>query len=789
MRSNDLFISKFGLKSPLADKIITLFSKIIENGNIKKFYEWKLIFDKIYGNLSNSRKISDKIKDKFGLSTFNLNSFLFSVQTYYSIIIKLIAWGILSRIGKDFENNPLLSFSKGDLLLNLKKLETGEFYRNYGIVNFSTENIFSWYTSVWNGQIEKIISELILELSKFPFDETFLNDMHNLLQVFYLKLIPQQIRHQLGEFYTPKWLAKYLIDKIGYNGDPDKKLLDPSCGSGIFLILEIEKIKDYSNKYGMNGEELLLKILKNIVGFELNPLAIITSKINYLIAIRDLLPSRNKELEIPIYFYDAIKAPPYAFGFDYIIGNPPWINWEDLTKEYRESLINLWKKYGLFSLKGHIARFGGGRKDISMLFTYAVVDKYLKSNGKLGFLITQTVFKTLGAGEGFRRFQIGDKDYLKVIEVIDMVDLKPFKGASNMTAIIFLQKGAKTEYPIPYIKINKPNKPNSDINSINFSTHLKKECLYAEPITKFTSPWLTTHKSLLKLKRIIGPSPYLAYLGLNTGGANGIYWINIKEVDNSKVLIENRPEEGKKSVEKISFKIEKELIYPLIKSKNLRNWGLIGDYTFTIIVQDPKKRQGYKDLKKIFPSTYNYLKKFEDVLKARPMLKKYFKESAPFYSMFNIGTYTFAQYKVVWNRMGKRLKGTVVEPTNSRILGKRVVIPDNVLTFIPFTNITEAHYVCSIINSRLISFLIHNFSLKGGKSFAPPSILKYINIPKFDSATEIHLNLAELSKKAHSITKEKNRQGLKEVTQKIDELVYKLYKLEASEIEKLNNSM
>jgi hypothetical protein len=76
-----------------------------------------------------------------------------------------------------------------------------------------------------------------------------------------------------------------------------------------------------------------------------------------------------------------------------------------------------------------------------MLFTYACADYYLKDGAKLGFLITQEVFKSKGAGEGFRRFQLGDREYLKVLKAHDMVSLQPFEGATNKTAAIILKKG------------------------------------------------------------------------------------------------------------------------------------------------------------------------------------------------------------------------------------------------------------------------------------------------------------------------------------------------------------
>ena len=134
-------------------------------------------------------------------------------------------------------------------------------------------------------------------------------------------------------------------------------------------------------------------------------------------------------------------------GFDFIIGNPPWVNWQSLSDDYRAKTLKLWQDYGLFSLEGQAARMGGGKKDLAMLFTYVCMDNYVRAGGRLGFIITQTLFKTKGAGDGFRRFQLGDKEPFQVLQVDDLSEFQPFEGATNRTAIVTFQKGRATKYP------------------------------------------------------------------------------------------------------------------------------------------------------------------------------------------------------------------------------------------------------------------------------------------------------------------------------------------------------
>ena len=109
-----------------------------------------------------------------------------------------------------------------------------------------------------------------------------------------------------------------------------------------------------------------------------------------------------------------------------MVGNPPWIAWDNLPEEDRRATKPLWERYGLFSLSGSEARHGGGKKDLSALMLYAAADRYLKPQGRLGMVVPQTLFQTRGAGDGFRRFQLGaDGPPLGVLRVDDMVALRP----------------------------------------------------------------------------------------------------------------------------------------------------------------------------------------------------------------------------------------------------------------------------------------------------------------------------------------------------------------------------
>ena len=513
-------------------------------------------------------------------------------------------------------------------------------------------------------------------------------------------------------------------------------------------------------------------------------------------------------------------APLLHDKFNFVVGNPPWVNWENLPENYRDGTKEMWKDYKLFTLSGMAARLGGGKKDISTLFSYRCPDRYLKDGGNFGFLITQTVFKTKGAGEGFRRFKIREQKEgkikekpLKVVKVHDLVELNPFEGASNRTSAFFVKKKGETKYPVRYVLWRK--KKNERIDLKNSLEEVSKKSsriellAYPSDETNKLSPWLTLPgKAFDAVNKIKGKCFYRAYAGIYSGGANAVYRLNIlgvvarrkeeidipaylrnifgikmgEEIEIKEIVVENIITGRTKSdTEKIKTAIEDFFVFPLIKKPHFKKWKLKG-YIYTLQMQDPKKRRGYDErwVKVNFPKTYGYLKDFEEILKQRAAYKKYLGKT-PFYSMYDLGKYTFSPYKVVWNRVGNKLESCVISSVNDEFLGKKPVLPEEHLVFIPTEDENEAHFICCILNSTILDFTLR--SIAGGPlNFGSPKVFENtVRIPKFDANNNIHRELAELSKKAHEFASKEEDDELREVEEEIDRQVASFFGL--SEVE------
>ncbi len=373
---------------------------------------------------------------------------------------------------------------------------------------------------------------------------------------------------------------------------------------------------------------LILRPSSLIVGFDLHPLAVASSRANYLLAIADLL-GPDEPIEAPVFARDAIldeRADEARFNF--VVGNPPWIAWDNLPGDYREATKSHWQRYGLFSLSGNAARHGGGKKDLSMLVLYAAADRYLAPAGRLGMVITQTLFQTKGAGDGFRRFRIGaDGPPLRVLRVDDLVDVRPFGDAANWTSVVVLQKGEPTTYPVKYVKWSASGEQGAEsgeqgagsgeqgagseeqgagsaeysVLSTQYSvpppsslllppSSFPQSDLLAQPIDPAlpTSPWIVqSRESAVDLALLVGPADYTAHLGANSGGANAVYWLELQGRGACGVRVRNLVGKAKRRVEPVETEIEPGLLYPLVRWIDVDRWSARPS-AYLLLAQDPR---------------------------------------------------------------------------------------------------------------------------------------------------------------------------------------------------------
>jgi len=846
---------------------------------VKAFFtEWDRIFGVVYGQeLGKAEKTAEETAYLYQMpGGVRLKQLLFAIHTYYAFLMKIIAIELLSMQRESTITSFVRDLGALDddaLKERLERLESGADFIDQGIENFLEADFFRWYLDGWNRSLANAFRTIVRGLSAFEPATPVLEPewTRDLLKKLYEMIVPKKLRHDLGEFYTPDWLAGHLIDRSGYPGDPDIRFLDTGCGSGTFLVEAIHRVvQKIRSRKKIDWEKVGRQILNNIVGFDLNPLAVLAARTNYLIAFAPFIPF-VRPISIPVYLCDSVLAPTRAskegeldFGgvvfsttkgdflfpsimqdkekidkftslieiglkgkqnpedflallmkrlplserdgrlllrvysrireleeqgengiwaryiknafapvylgvFDYVVGNPPWIRWGYLSDDYRKRTLDLWQRYGLFSLKGHEARLGAGEKDFSMLFTYASCDNYLKKGGTLAFLITHEVFKSKGAGEGFRQFEIKDKKVpLRVKLMEDLVDLKPFQAA-NKTSLFVLEKGQPTSYPIPVVLWKRrpgigtisPDWPLSEVMANTERVEVK--AIPVDP-SRTNSSWQTATLSSLKyLEKMKGEYLYKAYRGASTE-PYGVFWLRIKEVrPDGLLVVENMIERGKREIPSTSAAIEKDLVYPAVSGGDIVKFGIKSNF-YVLVAQDPIERKGYEEqwMSSHLPLTYAYLTHFKEILIKRAAYQKYFHKEikkdnkvikrepiAPFYSMYNISKDSFAKYRVVWKRMASKMAAVVLSRLRTQF-GLKTVISTDTTSFFSVEDEKEAHYLCGILNSDVVDEYIRSFS-SAGRGFGAPSVMNNLAIPKFTDHNKIHIRISELSQKAHAL--------------------------------------
>ncbi|HJH26315.1 MAG TPA: SAM-dependent methyltransferase [Methanophagales archaeon] len=884
------------------------------------FRDWKRVFSQV---CAYSPSKLEGLIEHYGVAkgkNVDVEKLMFAVHTYYTLVMKLLTSEVISFFNPVF-GSPLQRIesayyrSREDLKDELLDLEEGGIIAKIGIRNFLEADYFAWYLDEWNEEVVDGVIEIVKKLGDYDPATVELDPdrVKDLFKQLYQNLVPKKVRHDLGEYFTPDWLAELVLKEVEYDGNLDKRVLDPACGSGTFLVQGIKEAKDYAEEHFVTDKsELLRKIVGDVVGIDLNPLAVLASRANYVIALGDLIRYIPKGgVEIPVYLadsilvsrkvkftgelevylttsegefsvphevidknllsnvlgvietcvrgdysesefekliekdiadlkedsisslvelYDKIKklekegknkiwtrllknsfAPLLMGKFDFVVGNPPWINWESLPEHYREDTRKLWDYYGLLERTKGMG-LGKVKRDMAMLFTARCIDRYLKDGGKFSFLIPFTTYKTQ-AGAGFRKFLV--KGYwkdkkanspCKVLKIHDLVTLYPFEGAINRTSLIVIEKKGETEFPIPCVMWNNPRSrgmpQEAKLEEVKEAT--RQFDMILAPIRKgkanVSMPWMIIgEKAYSGVIKAMRASKYKAHEGVNTS-LNGVYWVKISSKLPHGVLIENLGRVGKKKVKMVREVVEESLIYPLIQGRNLDKWHGIPEESYIVVPHDERTGRPLeeKTVKLDFPNTYKFLLQFRADLEKRSLHKLWGKRN-PFYALYDIGEYTFKPYKVMWKYVAGKISGkgafsvAVVEPVEDKYFGKKVVIPNEKLMLIPFDDRDEAHYVASVLNSSVAQLIVMGYTIETAIS---THVLKNVYVPKFKPKDKVHLKLADLSKNAHALAKRYYEQNdleaqkeLKEVEEEIDTTVVGLYGITDKELEEVKKTL
>lgn len=303
--SPDNLREDFGPGSPICkDSMRALWDAFDTSHNeprITAFYEtWKLLFSLSTKKVTSGGELADTVRD-YGIDPLQVKTeedvrrFLYLLHSYYALILKMLAFKIEDDL---FQFLSIIKQIQNDPLAGLRAAE--ESFPRLA-VNVVEKDVFSWFEDAWNLNIGGSLKTIAERIDRYDVRGV----RTDVLKRVYQNLIPEKLRKSLGEFYTKNWTAKLILDEMQFEGAGT--LLDPACGSGTFLVTAIQKVK--STFAGEPADKLLNRIIESVKGFDVNPIAVMTARLNYLLSILDLLRETRGGVKIPIYLCDAVKLP------------------------------------------------------------------------------------------------------------------------------------------------------------------------------------------------------------------------------------------------------------------------------------------------------------------------------------------------------------------------------------------------------------------------------------------------------------------------------------------------
>ncbi len=217
-----------------------------------------------------------------------------------------------------------------------------------------------------------------------------------------------------GAFYTSEPVADYLIAEVESVKQlrSGMKVLDPCCGSGIFLVLSYRRLIEQElrkrKSRTMAPAELSRILTSSIFGVERNREACLVAEFSLILTLLDYVKPpelhQHKDFKFPElhnrqifecdFFRDDSSFRKASKRFDWIVGNPPWVEL-DLKDEDEKPAVN-WIKKMRESGSTPVARYR-----TSEAFTWSVRD-WLADDGVVG-LITQATSLTNDQSADYRK--------------------------------------------------------------------------------------------------------------------------------------------------------------------------------------------------------------------------------------------------------------------------------------------------------------------------------------------------------------------------------------------------
>lgn len=298
----------------------------------------------------------------------------------------------------------------------------------------------------------------------------------------YERFIGKENQEKKGAYYTPLFLVDYIVENtvakhLKSSRESTCKILDPACGSGIFLVESLRRIIDHyisvADKQELVGEKFQNKLkqlaLDNIFGIDSDLSAIQVAAFSIYLTLLDYQkPADISKFQFPnlmetnLICQDSFcDAPFVGIAFDYVLGNPPW---KRGGKEYDEAGDEIMPEYQKYIKNRELAEQRNriiGNQEIAQAFIVRTFD-FMSSNTQAALVLTSKVLYNSQSCQ-FRSYLLENAQIESVLE-LSSVRHEVFSHSSDPSiapaCVLFYERKSinrqETEHLITHIAV-KPS--------------------------------------------------------------------------------------------------------------------------------------------------------------------------------------------------------------------------------------------------------------------------------------------------------------------------------------------
>ena len=464
---------------------------------------------------------------------------------------------------------------------------------------------------------------------------------------------------EYGDYQTPRPFASEVCKKLkGFYALSPKVIIEPTFGTGNFLESIISEFDNIDTLYGI----------------ELNP--------EYYAEVANKF-SENNNIQLfneDIFSFDFSEIKDKLNKNDQIlvIGNPPWATNTQLSSI---GSYNLPMKDNFKGNSGLDAITGKGNFDIAEYIILQLLSEFKGYNFCLAMLCKSIVAKNIVRDMEKYSFNMSSID-LFVFNASEVFDVNCDAG-------------------LLVIRLGESKTSLCNIYDFFDSSKIKRQ--YGWINGMFYSD-LSQYGNMFKFD---GTCPFEWRQGIKH---------DCSRVMELKQCVENTSEYTNGFGEKVSFKIGNHF-YPLVKSSDIKSVEITSTKRFVIVPQS-KVKEDTSSLQFKSPHIWDYLESYSGLLDSR---KSVIYKNSPKYSIFGIGDYSFAKYKV-------GISGFYKEPIFALIYGNYPIMMDDTCYFLGFENFQDAYITAALLNCKECISFIKSIAFLDSKRPYTKDVLKRINI-------------------------------------------------------------